>query len=103
VTDIRNPEGTLRPGLYAYATIIVEEHQGALCVPGTALVREDARVFCVIVADGKAIRKPVMLGLEDGTRAEILSGLAGDENVIKAYASALVEDQAVKILAAATK
>jgi HlyD family secretion protein len=101
--DIKNPAGTLRPGLYAYATIIVEEHKDALCVPSTALVREDARAFCVVVVDGKAVRKPVTVGLDDGTRAEILSGLQGDLDVVKAYASTLAQDQAVKIIEGAPK
>jgi multidrug efflux pump subunit AcrA (membrane-fusion protein) len=39
--DVRNPKGTLRPGLYAYATIIVEEHAGVLSLPTSALVRQD--------------------------------------------------------------
>ena len=35
-------------------------------MPSTAVVREEARTFCVVVANGKAVRKPVTLGLEDG-------------------------------------
>jgi RND family efflux transporter MFP subunit len=97
--DIKNPTGTLRPGLYAYVTIIVDEHKGALCVPSTALVKEDSKTFCVVVANGKAKRTPVVLGLDDGTRAEIISGLTGDEDIVKAYASSLVQDQAVQIIA----
>ena len=52
--DVPNPEGTLRPGLYAYATIIVEEHPDALSVPTSALVRQDSQTYCVAVVDGKA-------------------------------------------------
>jgi HlyD family secretion protein len=96
--DLPNPKGTLRPGLYAYATITVEEHPEVLIVPSTAIVREDSRTFCVAVADGKAERKPVTLGLEDGTRAEIMSGLQGSEAVVKAYASSLADGQLVQVI-----
>ncbi|MFI5458509.1 MAG: efflux RND transporter periplasmic adaptor subunit [Isosphaerales bacterium] len=96
--DVPNPKGTLRPGLYAYATIVVEEHAGALIVPITALVREDSQSFCVAVVDGRAVRQPVAVGLEDGTRAEILSGLEGKEAVVKAYAASLVEGQPLAVL-----
>jgi HlyD family secretion protein len=95
--DVPNPRATLRPGLYAYATVIVEEHPDALTVPSTALVREDSRTFCIAVSDGRAVRRPVTLGLEDRSRAEILSGLQGDETIVKAYASSLVDGQAVQI------
>jgi HlyD family secretion protein len=96
--DVPNPKGTLRPGLYAYATVVVEEHADALTVPTSALVRQDSQTYCVVVANGKAVRKPVTLGLEDGTRAEILSGLQGDETIVKAYASSLSDGQSVAVI-----
>jgi len=96
--DLENPKRTLRPGLYAYATVVVEEHPEVLTVPSTALVRQDSRTFCVIVSDGKAVRKLVTLGLEDGTRAEIRSGLQGDEAIVKAYASSLADGQLVQVI-----
>ena len=96
--DVPNPKSTLRPGLYAYATVIVEEHTGALTVPSSAVIREGAKSYCILVVDGKAVRKPVTPGLEDSSRAEILSGLQGDEAVVKANAASLVDGQAVQIV-----
>ena len=81
------PLGTLRPGLYAQATVIVEEHRDALTVPTTAPVRQDARAYCIAVVDGRAVRKPVTPGLDDGSQVEILSGLQGDEAIVKAGAT----------------
>src|SRR5262249_8221410 len=54
--DIPNPGGKLRPGLYAYATVIVEEHPDVLTVPATAIVseKEKERSYCVALSDGKA-------------------------------------------------
>ncbi len=101
--DVPNPKATLRPGLYAYATVIVGEHPDALTVPSTALVREDEKTYCVVVVEGKAVRKPVAVGLEANSRAEILSGLHGDEAVIKAYASSLADGEAVQIVQPAAK
>ena len=43
--DVPNPDGMLRPGLYAYATVVVEEHPDALSVPTSALVRQDSKTF----------------------------------------------------------
>jgi HlyD family secretion protein len=96
--DVPNPSGVLRPGLYAYATIVVEEHANVLSVPTSALVRQESNTFCVAVQGGQAVRKPVKIGLDDGSRAEILSGLNGDEHIIKAYASSLSDGQHVEIL-----
>ena len=95
--DIPNPGGKLRPGLYAYATVIVEEHKDATTIPATAVIQEKDKAFCVVVADGKALRKPIELGLTDGTRTEVVSGLGGSELVVKANAASLIDGQAVKV------
>jgi RND family efflux transporter MFP subunit len=96
--DIPNPEGRLRPGLYAYATVVAEEHAAVLTVPSTAIVEEGGKARCVVVADGKAARRPVVLGLNDGTRAEVVSGLSGDESVVKANAVSLADGQPVQVV-----
>ena len=82
--DIPNPGGTLRPGLYAYATVIAEEHKDVLTVPATALVQEKDKAYCVVVVAGKAVRRPIAVGLSDGTKTEVVSGLDGSEKVVKA-------------------
>jgi len=96
--DVPNPKRILRPGHYAYATVIVEEHADALSVPASALVRRDSETYCVAVTDGRAARMPVVVGLNDGTRVEILSGLQGTEAIVKAYASSLSDGQSVAVI-----
>jgi RND family efflux transporter MFP subunit len=94
--DIPNPGGKLLPGLYAYATVIVEEHPDVLTVPMTAVVKEKDKSYCVAVVEGKAVRRPIEVGLSDGTWTEILSGLVGDEVVAKANAASLADGQPVE-------
>jgi RND family efflux transporter MFP subunit len=96
--DVPNSEGTFRPGLYVNATIVVDEHLNALTVPATAVVRAGPRTFCVTVADGRAAWKPVKLGLDDGTRVEILSGLQDNEAIVRANPSSLTDGQAVALM-----
>jgi RND family efflux transporter MFP subunit len=99
--DIPNPGGTLRPGLYAYASLVAEEHPDVLTIPASAVVREQEQTFCVLVLDGKAVRRPVELGLSDGTRTEIVTGLDGSETVVKAFAASLTDGQHVESIAPA--
>ncbi len=91
-----NPDDLLRPGLYAYATIIAEEHKDALTVPGTALITEGGRSYCVVVEKGQARRKEVKLGLVDGKRMEVVSGLGPDEMVVEVNAASLADGQTVE-------
>ena len=93
--DLPNSGGILRPGLYAYATVVAEEHPDVLTVPATAPVRDKDKAICVVVTGGKAERRPVALGLSDGTRTEIVSGLGPDDTVVKANAASIVDGQPV--------
>ncbi len=97
--DVANPDGLLRPGLYAYATIVAEEHPDALTVPGSAVFADAGRSYCVVVADGRARRREVKIGLVDGKRAEVVSGLDPSDRVVEANAASLVDGQAVEPIA----
>jgi HlyD family secretion protein len=96
--DIPNPGGKLLPGLYAYATVIVEEHTDVLTVPTTAIITEKEKTFCVVVAGGRAAHRPIALGLNDGTLVEVVSGLDGSEAVVKANVTSLVHGQPVEVV-----
>jgi RND family efflux transporter MFP subunit len=96
--DIPNPGGKLRPGIYAYATVIVEEHTDVLTIPTTAVLTEKDKASCFVVAGGKAVRRTIKTGLSDGTRTEITSGLEEGEVVVKAGAASLVDDQPVEVV-----
>jgi RND family efflux transporter MFP subunit len=95
--DIPNPGGKLRPGLYAYATVILEERKNVLTLPATAIVQNQEKASCVVVADGKAVRKLIETGLSDGTRMEVVSGLEGSELVVKINAGSLSDGQPVEV------
>lgn len=94
--DLPNADGALRPGLYAYATVIAEDHPDALTLPATAVVRDGEQAVVVVVAGGRAARRAVELGLNDGTNVEVISGLDGDESVVKANAASLTDGQPVE-------
>ncbi|MFO0951503.1 MAG: efflux RND transporter periplasmic adaptor subunit [Isosphaeraceae bacterium] len=96
--DLPNPDGHLRPGLYAQVSVVADQRAGVLAVPVSAVVRDQGKTYCVIVASGKAARRPVTLGLSDGTRVEVISGLSEGDAVITSSTEGLSEGQAVEIL-----
>ncbi len=95
--DVPNPDGKIRPGMYAYATIVLEEHKGVLTLPTSAIVKQADQKYVCCVTAGKIARKPVRTGLEDGARIEIVSGLDGDEAVIPSNAASLKDGQPVQV------
>lgn len=97
--DLPNPEGLLRPGMYATARILLDERAEVLTLPEAALVRDaDQTVSCYCVRGGKAVRTPVTLGLANNDEFEVVSGLQGDEIVVLAHAESLEDGQPVAVL-----
>jgi RND family efflux transporter MFP subunit len=74
--------GPLRPGLFARANIIVDEHQEGLSVPAEALITFAGIEKVVVAQGGKALEKVVVTGRRGLGWAEVVSGLKGDEKII---------------------
>lgn len=95
--DVPNPDGHLRPGMYAQVELTVAERSDVLAVPKTAIVEKDGQSFCVTVAsDGTILRKPVQTGIRSATDVEVTSGLDGSEEILTANAAAFSDGQLVE-------
>ena len=80
--DIPNVGLLLRPGMYAKIVLIVAERSNQVTVPTQALLQDDAGHFVFTSDHGVAHQVRVNVGIEQGDRTEILSGLKGDEDII---------------------
>jgi HlyD family secretion protein len=94
---IANPDGTLYPGMYGHAAVILEDRPGVLTVPTACLGQNDKGPFVWLVMAGKARQRAVTLGLRDDQKAEIVAGLTGAEEVISSGVTAMREGQAVLV------
>jgi membrane fusion protein (multidrug efflux system) len=82
---IPNPDGRLRPGLFARVEAVIDERPDSLLVPEAAVVYDRVGAFVWRVgADGLAERAPVSLGLRVKGRVEVLDGLAAGDRVVAA-------------------
>jgi len=79
---IDNRAADLVPGMFARFTIAYEKHEGALLIPGNAVVDEDDESSVYVVADGAVALRIVETGIRSGNQIEILSGLADDEEIV---------------------
>jgi len=79
---LRNDDGRWEPGLFADVAITVDHADVPVAVPDTAIVRTDEGP-AVFVAEGNRFRmRKVTIGRSDGSRTEILSGLASGTPVV---------------------
>lgn len=96
--DIPNDEGRLRPGMFATVTIRLDQRDGALTLPLTAIIREGQNAYCCVVQSGHVARRPIELGLRSGNEVEIVSGLDDREIVVLARAGSLQNGQPVELI-----
>ena len=95
--DVPNPQAVLRPGMYASAEIVLEQHPDVLVLPLSAVVTVGKQAFCCCVENDKIVRRPITLGLQAGQDVEVSDGLKGQEAVVQTQASALRAGQRVEV------
>ena len=84
--SIQNPSGELKANMSANAEIILEEKHGVLLIPEAAVIYDKDKHTSVEAPDPKADngrRKiPVKLGISNGVKTELVSGLNEGQKVI---------------------
>lgn len=99
--DLDNPEGILRPGMYASVRLELGGSPGELSVPASVIRHDDeGQSFLWTVHDGTAARTPVEIVRDDGALAVISAGLPPEAAIVLEGAAQLHEGQPVSIVAA---
>ena len=83
-TEVPNPDGRLKPDMFANVEVITDVAGNAISVPQSAVLEDGGKSF-VFVAENDAYKKlQVQMGIKTGDRVEIVDGLkSGDKVVIK--------------------
>jgi RND family efflux transporter MFP subunit len=94
--DVPNPHGVLLPGLYAEADLKLDQKENVASVPVQALNHEGKKTTVFVVnGAGQIEDRPVEVGLETSSDAEIVSGLNAGEKVVVSDRSGLRPGQLV--------
>ncbi len=80
--DIENPDGALKPGMYAEATLAVEERKGVVTVPVEAVSSGEKPSVLTVNHAGVVRACPISLGLTTPSKVEILHGLLPGDLVV---------------------
>jgi RND family efflux transporter MFP subunit len=106
--EVPNGDFRLKPGMYSRVRLTVATKPQALTVPVNAVVTVEGTRGVFQVKDAPATAGaaraaafvPIETGLEDGTRIEVLAGLAEGARVVTTGAAALRDGDPVTIAAA---
>ena len=98
--EVRDYPSTTRPGDFVEVSIVTDRHEGSLLVPRVAVVTEQGQRSIYVVDGATAHQRPVTVGFEDDTHAEILSGLEPGDLVVVQGQRTLRDGQPVSVLEA---
>lgn len=97
--DIPNEKHELQTGMFVTATLFLEQHPNSLALPPATIVsgktRDEKWVF--VVEQGKAHRRLIRTGIDDGVWVEVVDGLTGEEEVVVVGKSGLSDGQVVTV------
>jgi RND family efflux transporter MFP subunit len=95
--DVPNPSMVLIPGMYAEAELMLEKRAHTLSIPTEAVNGQGASTTAYVVGpDHKISIRPIKIGMETSTRAEVLSGLSENDLVVVGNRSQLAAGQIVE-------
>ena len=99
---LANPGERLRAGQYALAQVLLADPQPRLVLPLAALGSTGGQSFVWLIDKGLLVRRAVTLGRRDeaGGRAELLSGVGPNDQVLAARFDNLREGAPARVLAA---
>ena len=80
---VHNPDGLLKPEMFASATILMGEGDSGLAIPRDAIIYEGSTARVWVARDDKAVElRLVKTGLINGNMIQILDGLRPGDKVI---------------------
>lgn len=82
-SELPNPDGKLRPGMFASVRLNSADEQPALLIPSEAVIRTGKRAL-VMLAEGEGRYRPheIQIGREADGRFEVLKGLSEGQAVV---------------------
>ena len=90
--DVSNPGRELMAGMTADVFFVLERVEHAITIPAALVVKPDRKgmqLLQVMQPDGKLQIRSVRIGINNGERAQVLSGLTEGEQVVVPNGSAL--------------
>ena len=99
VTEVRllNPNGALKPGMFAEAHLRVPHPGSAVTIPGTALITNSGGTQVALLSrDSKIHFQPITVGRDFGQTIEVTKGLRTNDQIVATPSDSLHEGQKVK-------
>jgi HlyD family secretion protein len=99
---LENSGGRLKPGASVHVGVVTEEARNAMVVPAAAILpgEEGGKAVLVVGSDSVAHLRPVDIGIREGDKVQLLSGVQPGESVVIVGGLGVGDKAKVKVLTA---
>ncbi len=81
---VENGGLAMRPGVMGRARVVKARHEGVISIPRDAVIERPGGPAAFVVEDGRAVERPLVLGVDQGPLVVVNRGLAaGDRLVVR--------------------
>ena len=80
--QLANPQGLLKPNMFARASVILRANEAALTIPNGAIIEANGEKFVFVREGDKYNRVEVSVGAKDDEYSEITAGLVPGDEVV---------------------
>lgn len=95
---IQNPDGVIKPGMFAEADLVKDSKKDTLFIPSAAVISKNGERYVYVAVDGKAVYREVATGIAGDGIVEILSGVNEGEEVIVRGQHYLSDGETVRVV-----
>ena len=83
-TEVANPDGRLKPDMFANVQIVTDVNRAAISIPQSAVLNDEGKSIVFVAENDGYKKRQVQPGIQNNDRVEIVDGLsAGDKVVVK--------------------
>src|ERR1051325_9816533 len=83
-TEVANPDGRLKPDMFANVQIVTDVNRAAISIPESAVLNDEGKSVVFVAERDGYKKRQVQPGIHNNDRVEIVDGLnAGDKVVVK--------------------
>lgn len=79
---LANPDGLLKPNLFARTSVVLKQNDAALAIPSAAIIEANGEKFVFVRQGGKFERVEIETGSSDDQYSEVTDGLVPGDEVV---------------------
>lgn len=96
--EVVDPQGALKPGMFARVGIVLERRSAALRIPRGAIVEAEGAPTVFVANGDKAEQRSIKTGLTNAGLIEVIEGLTGAERIVIVGQNGLKSGSSIRLI-----